>query len=154
MMRRRLAACLFVCCLVALAPAGAALPAEEPSPQELWKLYPLDPTGRGKAKRPATPTEPDGPPSPRSGVAGLNTTRSRGGAVVTKEDSEDGGTPLWLGLVLGGLVAALLMLAFAALPARAVPRRGAILADRRLDMTLAGVLALLVVTIVYLAIEA
>lgn len=151
MTRRRLAACLFVCCLAALAPASAVLPAAEPAPQELWKLYPLDPTGRGKAEHPATRAEPGGQPSPPSGVAGVSTTGSRGGTVVTKDDLEDGGTPLWLGLVLGGLVAAILMLGLASLPVRAVPRRGAMLVDRRLDMALAGVLALLVVTIVYLA---
>lgn len=154
--RRRLGACLLVCCVVALAPASAGFPAAKPSPQVLWKLYPLDPTGLGKGEHRAAPTQRDSPPSPRSGVAGASTTRQRGtgstGATVAREDdSEDGGTALWLGLVLGGLVAALLMLGVAALPERAIPRRGAMLVDRRLDTALSGLLALLVVTIVYLA---
>lgn len=154
--RRRLAACLLVCCLVALAPVSAGLPAAKPSPEELWKLYPLDATGRGKGEHRAAPTKPDRQPSPRSGVAGASTTRQEGtgstGATVARDDdSEDGGTALWLGLVLGGLVAAVLMLGVAALPERAIPRRGAMLVDRRLDLAFSGVLALVVVTIVYLA---
>lgn len=147
---RRLAACLLVCGLVGLAVASAALPAAKPSPQELWELYPLDPTGRGERERPATTTQPAGQP-PRAGVAGQSTTRRAGSG---QEGSEDGGIPLALGFLLGGLVASILMLCLAALPERVTPRLDGVLVDRRLDMALAGAFGLLVVTIVYVAISA
>jgi hypothetical protein len=154
--RRRLAACLLACCLVALAAAGEGLAAAKPSPQELWELYPLDPTGRGEGERPATTTQRGGRPSPRGGVAGATTTKrertgSAGATVAGQEGSEDGGTPLSFGLLLGGLMASILMLGAAALPERAIPRMGNVLVDRRLDLVLAGVFGLLVVTVVYLA---
>jgi hypothetical protein len=154
--RRRLSACLLVCCLVALAAAGTGFAAAKPSPQELWELYPLDPTGRGEEERPATTTRPSGQPSPGGGVAGSSTTRrdetgSAGPTVAGQEGSEDDGIPLSFGLLLGGLVASILMLAAAALPERAIPRIGGMLDDRRLDMALAGMFGLLIVTVVYFA---
>jgi hypothetical protein len=154
--RRRLAACLLVCCLLALAAAGAGLAAAKPSPQELWELYPLDPTGRRSAKQPVTTTQTPDQPSSRGGVAGVGTTKREGtgptGATVAADDrSRDVGTALFVGLMLGGLVAAILMLAVATLPESVIPRLGVSLADRRLEMALAGSLALFVVTVVYLS---
>ena len=150
---RRLTACLLVGCLVGLAAAGTALPAPKPSPQELWELYPLDPTRSGNrefrppttqrpattTQRPATTTRPTAP-APEGANEG-------GGA------EEGGGIPLWRGFLLGGLVAAILMLCVAVLPERAIPRLGSALVDRRLDIALAGAFTLLVVMFVYVAIS-
>jgi hypothetical protein len=152
---RRLASCLLVCCLAGLAAAGAALPAEKPSPQELWKLYPLDPTRRGEGdfrppttQRPATTTQrPATTTQPAPTVPAQEGAEEGGGA------DEGSGTPLWRGFLLGGLVAAILMLCVAALPERAIPRLGGALVDRRLDIALAGAFTLLVVMFVYVAIS-
>jgi hypothetical protein len=154
---RRLAACLLVFGLVAHAGAGASLGAPDPSPKELWKLYPLDPTPQSTGTRPATTTAAArSSPAPRSGVAGASTTR-RNAAVTTRTSgaaqhgSDDGGPPLSFGLLLGGLAAAILLLGLAALPVTAAPRLAGWRDDRRLDMALAGALALVVVTVVYLS---
>jgi hypothetical protein len=76
------------------------------------------------------------------------------GAVGTKDGSghaSDGSrTPTSFALLLGGLVGALLLIGLAALPATAVPRFARRRVDR-LDIVLAGALALLAVTIVYVA---
>jgi hypothetical protein len=144
---RRLAVSLLVCGLVAHAGAGTGLGAAKPSPKELWKLYPLDPTGRGERERPVTTTEA-GRPSPPApgGVAGKTAT------VGTQDGSgdDDGGTSVSFALVIGGLVGAILLFSLAALPATAARRLTRWRVDRRRDVALAGALALLVVTLVYL----
>jgi hypothetical protein len=87
-------------------------------------------------------------------VAGRSRTK-RTGTVTTqttiaaKDRSGDDGIPLSLGLLAGALAAAILLLGLAALPLTTAPRLAALRADRRLDMALAGALALLVVTVVY-----
>jgi hypothetical protein len=154
--RRRLAPCLLICCVLALAAAGAGLAAAKPSPQKLWELYPLDPTGRGSGKQPTTTTQTPDQPSPRGGVAGVGTTKREGtgptGATVAADDrSRDVGAAVFVGLMLGGLAAAILMLAVATLPESVIPRLGGSLADHRLEMALAGSLALLVITVVYVS---
>jgi hypothetical protein len=151
-MRRR-ASCLIVCSLLALGAAGAGLPAAKPSPQELWEQYPLDPTGRGSGTQPATTTPAPDRPSSRDGVAGVRTTRREGPAPAgAKVAAEDRSTPaLLLGLLLGSLAAAILMLAVAILPVSAIPRLGGVVADRRREMALAGAVILLVVTVVYVS---
>jgi hypothetical protein len=149
--RRRLAVSLLVCGLVAHAGADTGLGAAKPSPKELWQLYPLDPTGRGERERPVTTTEAGRPSQPpRGGVAGTGRTVTVG----TQQGSGDdggGGTSVSFALLLGGLVGAILLLSLAALPPPAFPRLARLRVDRRLDIGLAGALALLVVTLVYLA---
>jgi hypothetical protein len=86
-------------------------------------------------------------PSPKERSAAV-TTSTTGAA---QDGSDDGGTPLSFGLLLGGLAAAILLLGLAALPATAAPRLAGWRDDRRLDMALAGALTLLVVTVVYLS---
>jgi hypothetical protein len=157
-MRHRLAACLLVCGLVAHTGAGTSLGAAKPSPKPLWELYPLDPTERGARERPATTTRAARPsPPPRSGVAGTSRTKRTGTVttrttIATNDRSGDDGIPLSLGLLVGALAAAILLLGLAALPLTAAPRLAALRADRRLDMALAGAVALLVVTVVYFSI--
>jgi hypothetical protein len=155
-MRRHRAACVLVCSLVTLAAAGAGLSAAKPSPQELWELYPLDPTGRGSGTQPPTTTPTPDRPSSRDGVAGVSTTKRAGtapagGTVAAEDRSTDVGTALVPGLLLGGLVAAILMLAAAIVPAHVIPRLGGMFSDRRLEMALAGAVTLLVVTVVYVS---
>jgi hypothetical protein len=145
----RNAGCL-VCALLALTAPAGTFAAEKPSPQELWKLYPLDPAHA--SGEPATTTPTAGPPSPPGGVAGTSTTR-RGperGAGSTAVDNGGGSTRLALGLVIGGLLAATLMLALALLPESATSRVGRLLAEQRLEMMVAGMLTLVIVTLVYL----
>jgi hypothetical protein len=145
---RRLTVCV-VACLVALGSAGE-LAAQQPSPQELWELYPLDPAGRGEAERPATTTGAARPsPPPRSGVAGAVATNPSQAATAEDETDESGAVAL--ALLLGGLAAAIVLLGAAALPQTAAPRVAGVLAVRRLEIALAGALTLLVVTGVYLA---
>jgi hypothetical protein len=145
---RRLAVCM-VACVSALGAAGE-LPAQQPSPQELWELYPLDPAGPGEGERPATTTGAARPsPSPRSGVAGAVATNPSRAATAEDETDESGAVAL--ALLLGGLAAAIVLLGAAALPQTAAPRVAGVLADRRLEIALAGALTLLVVTGVYLA---
>jgi hypothetical protein len=89
-------------------------------------------------------------PPPRGGVAGT----SRTVTVGTQEGSGDdggGGTSVSFALLLGGFVGAILLIGLAALPATAAPRLARLRLDRRLDIALAGALALVVVTLVYLA---
>jgi cobalamin biosynthesis Mg chelatase CobN len=70
-----LRAVMLVCCLLALGTAGAGVAAEKPSPQELWKLYPLDPS-RGERpagtkaaeERPAATTPAKRGTAPRAGT--------------------------------------------------------------------------------------
>lgn len=145
---RRLAACLFVVALVGLGAANAALAAQQPSPNELWELYPLDPAGRDQ--RPAT-TPAAAPPSPppQAGGAGAVTV-SPDPAVATADRSADDSS-LSLALLLGGLAAAIVLLATAALPAAAAPRVGGLLAQHRLELALAGAVTLLAVAVAYLA---
>jgi hypothetical protein len=79
-----------------------------------------------------------------------NGTVTAASAVVREDGSGDSGTPLVFGLLLGGLAAAIFLLLLAVLPPTAAPRLVGWRADRRLDMAIAGALALLVVTVVYL----
>ena len=156
---RRLTACLLVGCLVGLAAAGTALAAPKPSPQELWELYPLDPTGRGegefrppRTQRPATTTQRPATTTQRPATTTQATVPVQEGAKEGGSADEDGGgAPLLLGFLLGGLVAAILMLCVAALPERAIPRVGGAVVDRRLDIALAGAFTLLVVMFVFVA---
>jgi hypothetical protein len=146
---RRLAVSLLVCGLVAHAGAGTGLGAAKPSPKELWKLYPLDPTGRGERERPVTTTEAGRPsPPPRGGVAGTRRTVTVG--TQQRSGDDGGGTSVSFALVIGGLVGAILLFSLAALPATAARRLTRWRVDRRRDVALAGALALLVVTLVYL----
>jgi hypothetical protein len=145
--RRCLAACLLVCSL-GYAGAGTALAAAKPSPKPLWDLYPLDPTEGGARERPAITTEAPRPsPPPRGGVAGVSTTVT----VATQNGSGEDGTSPVFAILLGGLAAAILLLLLAAVPETATPRLARLRADRRLDIVLAGALALLVVTVIFLS---
>jgi hypothetical protein len=87
-------------------------------------------------------------------VAGTSTTIRDGtrpaGSVVAATGSDDGGTPLSVGILIGGIAAAILMLGFATLPERATPRLGRLPAARRVEMAVAGTLTLLIVTGFYL----
>jgi hypothetical protein len=155
--RRTVAAWLAVFAL-ALGGAGVA-PAQQPSPEELWEMYPLDPTGRGEREQPATTTAttsttttavaPPPSPQPQSGVAGTVTT-SRDRSASADESDEDASVSL--ALVLGGLAAAIVLLAAAVVPAAVAPRLGAFLADYRLEVALAGAVTLLVVAVVYVSV--
>lgn len=156
--RRTVAAWLAVSAL-ALGGAGVA-PAQQPSPEELWEMYPLDPTGRGEREQPATTTAttsttttttvaPPPSPQPQSGVAGTATT-SRDRSASADESDEDASVSL--ALVLGGLAAAIVLLAAAVVPAAVAPRLGGFLADYRIEVALAGGLTLLVVAVVYVSV--
>jgi hypothetical protein len=149
--RVRLISCLVVCAALGLACSGAGVAAPKPSPQELWELYPLDPSGSGARHRPrAAPprdTTTRSEARPRGGVAGVSKTRRQPRTVVRDEGS---GTPVAVGLMIGVAAAAIILLALAALPpAAALGRVGELVVDRRIDLLLAGVSALLLVTIVY-----
>jgi hypothetical protein len=152
---RVVAAWLAVCAL-ALGGAGVA-PAQQPSPEELWEMYPLDPAGRGEPEQPATTTATTSttttvaPPSPQpqSGVAGTATTSRERSASVDESDDDASAS---LALVLGGLAAAIVLLAAAVVPAAVAPRFGAFLTDYRLEVALAGALTLLVVAVVYVSV--
>jgi hypothetical protein len=106
--------------------------------------------GRGAPERPVTTTAAGRlSPPPHGGVAGTGRTVTVG----TQEGSGDGGgggTSVLFALLLGGLVGAILLISLAALPATASSRLARWRVDR-LDIALAGALALLVVTLVYLA---
>lgn len=149
-MTRRVA-CLLICALVVLACTGASLGAPEPSPQELWKVYPLDPTAGGTDERRPTTTEAARPsPPPSSGVAGTSATkRTRTVAKQEVAARDDGDTPVSFALLLGGLAGAILLLGLAALPQKAAVRLAGWRGDRRLDLALAGGVTLLVATVVY-----
>jgi hypothetical protein len=148
--RRFLTVALLVCGLVAQAEAQSGLAAAKPSPKELWRLYPLDPTGSGARERPVTTTEAGRPSQPpRGGVAGTRRTVTVG----TRDRSGDGGggLPTSLAILLGAFAGAIVLLIVAALLPTAGPRLGRFRVDRRLDIALAGAFALLVVTLIYLA---
>ena len=141
---------LLVCGLVAHAEADTGHAAAKPSPKELWRLYPLDPTGSGARERPMTTTEAGRPsPPPRGGVAGTRRTVTVG----TRDRSSDGGSglPTSFAILLGAFAGAILLLIVAALLPTAGPRSGRLRVDRRLDIALAGAFALLVVTLIYVA---
>jgi hypothetical protein len=102
---------------------------------------------RGAPERPVTATAAGRLSSPpQGGVAGTGSTVTVG----TKEGSGGGGTSVSFALLLGGLVAAILLISVAALPATVTSRLARGRVDR-LDIALAGALVLLVVTLVYLA---
>jgi hypothetical protein len=150
--RRSLITWLVVCAALGLAGSSAVVAAPKPSPQELWELYPLDPTGSGARQRPRTPivrqTTTQGEARPRGGVAGVTRTQQQPRVVVRDEGR---GTPVAVGLMIGVASAAIILLALAALPpAAALGRVAGLVVDRRIDLLLAGVSALLLVTIVYL----
>lgn len=159
-----LAVALFV--LIALAGAGPGFAAEKPPPQELWELYPLDPTGGAPREQPASTTTTTGaatgetppattaaaPPSPapRGGVAGTSTTRPSDNP-ATARDADDDRSALSFGVILGALAASIILLGLAALPLAAAPRRvGPLVEERRVALAIAGTLTLLVMTVVYL----
>jgi hypothetical protein len=144
---RTLAACLFVFGLLALGVAGGVA-AQQPSPEELWELYPLDPTEQGERERPATTTEAVAPSPPPAAGGGTDTTSSSRPDAAVDSSADD--ASLSLALVLGGLAAAIVLLATAALPAAAAPGVAGLLIRHRLELALAGAVALLVVTVVYL----
>jgi hypothetical protein len=103
---------------------------------------------RGAPERPVTTTAAVRLSSPlHGGVAGT----SRTVTVGTQEGSGDGGdsTSVSFALLLGGLAGAILLISLAALPATASSRLARGRVDR-LDIALAGALALLVLTLVYL----
>jgi hypothetical protein len=88
----------------------------------------------------------------RAASPGASTTRrgAERGAASTAADNGAGGTWLTLGLVVGGLLTATLMLALAILPEHATPRVGRRLVELRVEIVLAGMLTLVIVTLVYL----
>jgi len=149
----RLISCLVVCAALGLACSGAGVAAPKPSPQELWEVYPLDPTGSGARRRPRATPAPEttarrSEARPRGGVAGVSKTQRQPRTVVRDEGS---GTPVAVGLMIGVAAAAIILLALAALPpVAALGRVAELVVDRRIDLLLAGVSALLLVTIVYL----
>jgi hypothetical protein len=153
--RSHLTACLVVCAAMGFAGTGAGIAAPQPMPQELWELYPLDPTGSGARQRPPGATAPEtttattaAEAQPRGAVAGVRKTQQP----RTVERGEGSGTPVAVGLMIGVAAAALILLALAALPpAPAFGRIGELAAGRRIDLLLAGVFALLIVTAVYVA---
>jgi hypothetical protein len=142
-----LGAVVAVVASAALLAAGTAV--AQDAPGQLWDEFPL------------VPTEPvptlDEPELPASDVAGVQAGGLRPG--VPAADSGTGlaaDDPLGafpLGLLLTGLVSAILLLGAASLPH--APVRGPLLlglaADRRLELTLAGATILLVTTLVYVA---
>jgi hypothetical protein len=88
---------------------------------------------------------------PICGLLALTAAGTGLGAAETSQSAGDDGPSIVFGLVLGGLVAAIVMLVLAVLPVTAVPRLPGLRGDRRLDLALAGAIALLVVTIIYLS---
>jgi hypothetical protein len=150
MSRRRLTVCL-LCAAAGLVVGGPGVAAPQPSPEELWKVYPMDPAGTGARPRPRAAivreTTAKGEAQPRGGVAGASRTQ-RPRTTVTRED--DSGTPVAVGLMIGVAAAAIILLALAALPpAAAFGRVAGLAANRRVDLLLAGVCTLLVVAVVY-----
>jgi hypothetical protein len=77
---------------------------------------------------------------------------SAGGALGAIERGARDAGALGLTLILVGILAAILLLGTASLPETAArgPRLAALVADRRLELALAGVLTLVVVTLAYL----
>jgi hypothetical protein len=157
MSARRVVAAWLAVSALALGGAGVA-PAQQPSPDELWEMYPLDPTGRGEREQPATTTATTSttttvapPPSaqPQSGVAGTATISRDRSASADKSDED---ASVSLALVLGGLAAAIVLLAAAVVPAGVAPRLGGFLADYRIEVALAGALTLIVVAVVYVSV--
>lgn len=144
--RAHRAACLVTLLLCALVAVGGAHPAPKPAPEELWEVYPLDPTAGG-TERPATTTRRV--EQPRSGVAGVSTTKA---TEPSGADSDAGGRSVSKGLVLGVALAAAILLALAALPEAAAPRVGRLVGDRRIDIAVGGAVALLLAAAVYVVI--
>jgi hypothetical protein len=127
--------------------AGVAVGQDEPG--QLWKEFPLVPTE-------SVPVLP-APELPASGVAGVQAGGPRPGPpatdLVTPIGPADPLGAVQLGVLLGVLVAAIVLLGAAALP-RAPVRGPALLgfvAERRLELTLAGAVLLLATTLVYVA---
>jgi hypothetical protein len=146
-----LTVCLVVCAAMGFAGTDVGLAAPQSTPQELWELYPLDPTGSGARQRPPGATAPEtttGEAQPRGAVAGVRKTQQP----RTVERDEGSGTPVAVALMIGVAAAAIILLALAALPpAPALGRVAEFVADRRIDLLLAGMFALLIVTAVYVA---
>ncbi len=149
---RRLAACLVVCGLALGAASAAPAQREQPSPRELWEMYPLNPT-EGERERPAattpTTTVPASPsPPPRRGVAG-EVTRSPSRSAAPG-DSDDTGA-LARAVLLGGLAAAIVLLSAALVPSTPAPRLIGRLAHYRLEIALAGAFVLVAVAVLYIS---
>jgi hypothetical protein len=120
---------------------------QEP-PERLWEEFPLVPTEPINAL-----PVPQQPPGGVAGVqvGGIRPPGSAAGAALATDDPL-GAVPV--GLLLTGTVSAILLLGAASLP-RAPARGPALLglvAERRLELTLAGAAILLVTTLVYLAV--
>jgi hypothetical protein len=123
--------------------AGAGAP---PASEEPPSFADGESTAGGVAS--SAPSGPSGTAPPREGRL-----RSFGGdALGTIASGAREAGPLALGLILAGIVAAILLLVTASLPQTAA--RGQLLAtlvtDHRLELTLAGVATLVVVTLAYL----
>lgn len=99
------------CVLAAAAGAPIAATAQSPTPEPLWKAYPLDEGGDAQAT-PDTTTQPSAPAP----------TRTSQPTALQAPDKAGGGPP-WLLIVLAGLGGALFMMAVLALGARRDRRR-------------------------------
>jgi hypothetical protein len=99
----------------------------------------------------ASSGSPETQASPGSTGEG-RTIPSVGGALGTISRGAREAGPLGLALILCGIAAAILLLGTASLPQTAArgPRLAALVADRRLELALAGVVTLVVVTLAYL----
>ena len=146
-MRLPLAAVLALVAAAGLLATGVAV-AQEP-PVQLWEEFPLVPEDPIPAL--------DEPELPAGDVAGAQAGGLTPGApaadIGTGLTADDPLGALPLGLLLTGLVSAMLLLGAAALPrapARGPSLRG-LVADRRLELTLAGAALLLVTTLLYAA---
>ena len=164
--RTRVTAGLAICAVAGLAFTGVANSAD-PAPRQLWEVYPLEVAETGERRRqtrrpttaattattaPAT-TSPATTPAPATttggGVAGVSTAQAER-AAAEQDDSDDGGFPIGVGLMLGVAVAAISFLVLAALPSDRGPQwLGELVAARRADMMVAGAFALLFVGFVY-----
>lgn len=169
--RTRITAGLAICAVAGPAFPGVAT-AADPEPRKLWEVYPLVVAETGERRRqttttttaattgstapattaPAT-TSPATTPAPATttggGVAGVSTAQAER-AAAEQDDSDDGGFPIGVGLMLGVAVAAISFLVLAALPSDRGPQwLGELVAARRADMMVAGAFALLFVGFVY-----
>jgi hypothetical protein len=100
---RRIAVVLAVCGLAGLVPAGTVVAAPNPSPGELWEMYPLDPAGSGARERPRgavtraqtrtaqTPTATAPTATAATTTTATTTTATTGVAVTTARETEPSG---------------------------------------------------------------
>lgn len=135
--------------MLGLAADGAYSRAKpKPTPQPLWDLYPLDPT-RGDARERASRPTRSRPGA--GGVAGKSATVPVKLEPGAANESSGGGSSFSFALLVGAFAAAIILLALAALPRNAVPRLSEKVAEHRLDVALAGALALVVLATIYFA---